>query len=74
MAMEWLTSRPSARGLGSTRASRVSLGASPRQIAFCGWELAPVWHEKETWKRFPKSARDETAAQVWLRDPYAGAA
>lgn len=41
---------------------------------YCVWELAPVWHEKEAWERFLKSARDETAAQGWLRDLYAGAA
>ena len=41
---------------------------------FCVWELAPVWHEKEAWERFLESARDETAAQVWQRDLYAGAA
>jgi hypothetical protein len=41
---------------------------------FCVWELVPVWHEKESWERFLKSGRDEAAAQVWLRDLYAGAA
>jgi hypothetical protein len=41
---------------------------------FCVWELAPVWHEQQTWVRFLKSARDETAAQVWLSDRYTGAA
>src|SRR3984893_7300184 len=41
---------------------------------YCVWELAPVWHEKESWERFLMSARDETAAQVWQRDLYAGAA
>jgi hypothetical protein len=41
---------------------------------FCVWELAPVWHETKSWERFLTSARDEAAAQVWLRDVYAGAA
>jgi hypothetical protein len=41
---------------------------------YCVWELAPVWHEKESWERFLMSARDETAAQVWQRDLYAGPA
>jgi hypothetical protein len=41
---------------------------------FCVWELAPVWHEKEAWERFLRSARDETAAQAWLADCYAGVA
>jgi len=41
---------------------------------YCVWELAPVWHEKESWERFLISAHDETAAQLWRRDLYAGAA
>ena len=41
---------------------------------FCVWELAPVWHETKSWERFLRSARDEAAARVWLRDLYAGAA
>jgi hypothetical protein len=41
---------------------------------FCVWELAAVWHETKSWERFLSSARDESAAQVWLRDVYAGAA
>ncbi|MGH8094765.1 MAG: hypothetical protein ACREIF_15055 [Chthoniobacterales bacterium] len=41
---------------------------------FCVWELAPVWHEKEAWERFLKSERTETAAEIWLRDLYSGAA
>ena len=41
---------------------------------FCVWELAPVWHEKESWERFLRSARDDAAAQVWLGDLYSGAA
>jgi len=42
--------------------------------AFCVWELAPVWREKEAWERFLMSKRDEPAAQVWLGDLYSGAA
>jgi len=41
---------------------------------YCVWELAPVWHETKSWERFLMSARDETAAQLWQRDLYAGAA
>jgi hypothetical protein len=41
---------------------------------FCVWELAAVWHEKQAWERFLMSARDEAAAQVWLRDLYTGQA
>lgn len=39
---------------------------------FCVWELAAVWHEKQAWERFLMSARDGSAAQVWLRDLYGG--
>lgn len=42
--------------------------------AFCVWELMPVWHETKSWERFLTSARDATAASVWLNDLYAGAA
>ena len=42
--------------------------------AFCVWELAPVWHEKQAWERFLNSARDESAAQVWRDDCYDGPA
>ncbi len=42
--------------------------------AFCVWELAAVWHEKQAWERFLTSGRDESAAQSWLADVYAGAA
>jgi len=41
---------------------------------FCVWELAPVWHEQESWVRFLKSARDEAAGRVWLGDCYTGPA
>jgi hypothetical protein len=41
---------------------------------YCVWELAAVWHEKESWERFLTSARDEAAAQTWQRDLYTGAA
>ena len=40
----------------------------------CVWELVPVWHEQQAWTRFLTSARDETAAQLWLDDCYAGTA
>ena len=42
--------------------------------AFCVWEMTPVFHEQKTWERFLKSARDEAAAQVWLKDRYSGEA
>lgn len=37
------------------------------------WELIPVW-PAAAGERFLKSVRDESAAQVWQRDVYAGAA
>ncbi|MDQ2770156.1 MAG: hypothetical protein M3Y54_06620 [Bacteroidota bacterium] len=50
----------------------------PRDAAhkptLCVWELVPVWHEQQAWTRFLASARDEAAAQNWLRDCYAGSA
>lgn len=41
---------------------------------FCVWELVPVWHEQGAWERFLQSPRDESAAQVWLADRFAGPA
>jgi hypothetical protein len=38
----------------------------------CVWELVPVWHEQQAWVRFLNSPRDESAAQLWLRDQYSG--
>ncbi len=40
----------------------------------CVWELVPVWHEQQAWRRFLASARDEPAALAWLADRYAGPA
>ena len=42
--------------------------------ALCVWELVPVWHEQQAWVRFLTSSRDEAAAQLWLRDQFAGEA
>jgi hypothetical protein len=41
---------------------------------YCVWELVPVWHEQQAWVRFLESSRDETAAQRWLGDRFAGPA
>ncbi len=41
---------------------------------FCVWELAAVWHEKQAWERFLRSARDVAAAEDWLQDRYVGPA
>lgn len=42
------------------------------KAALCVWELGPVWHEQQAWIRFLRSERDEAAAQLWLRDCFAG--
>lgn len=44
------------------------------KITLCVWELAPVWHERESWVRFLLSERDLAAAERWLSDLYCGAA
>lgn len=41
---------------------------------FCVWELVPVWHEQRAWERFLGTSRDETAAEAWLQDRFAGPA
>ncbi len=41
---------------------------------FCVWELAAVLHERSAWLRFLTSARDDSAAETWLRDVCAGPA
>ena len=40
---------------------------------FCVWELGAVAHERQAWRRFLRSARDETARRGYLRDLFAGA-
>jgi hypothetical protein len=47
---------------------------SSHKPTFCVWELVPVWHEQKAWVRYLESARDETAAERWLRDLYTGTA
>ena len=47
---------------------------SVHKPTYCVWELVPLWHEQKAWERFLKSTRDETAAQKWLQDLYAGPA
>ena len=38
----------------------------------CVWELAPVWHEREAWVRYLRSARDEAAKRAYLEDRLTG--
>ena len=40
----------------------------------CVWELVPVWHEQQAWKRFLASARDLAAGEAWAADRYEGPA
>lgn len=42
----------------------------PHRGTFCVWELAAVWHEREAWRRFLISARDEAAVRDYLADKY----
>ena len=48
--------------------------ADPHKITLCVWELAPVWHERQSWVRFLVSKRDLVAADQWLNDLYRGVA
>jgi hypothetical protein len=38
----------------------------------CVWELAPVWHERQAWARYLRSARDEEAKRAYLADRFTG--
>jgi hypothetical protein len=38
----------------------------------CVWELAPVWHERQAWARYLRSARDEEARFAYLADSFSG--
>jgi hypothetical protein len=40
---------------------------------YCVWELGAVWHERNAWVRFLKSARDEAAKMDYLGDCFSGA-
>jgi hypothetical protein len=44
------------------------------KVTLCVWELAPVWHERQSWVRFLLSKRDLEAAERWLSDLYSGVA
>lgn len=39
---------------------------------FCVWELGVVWHEQQAWRRFLRSARDETSKRDYLADTITG--
>jgi hypothetical protein len=38
------------------------------RATYCVWEMLPVWHERNAWTRYLKSARDEAAKQAYLGD------
>ncbi|MDQ6694423.1 MAG: pyridoxamine 5'-phosphate oxidase family protein [Chloroflexota bacterium] len=40
--------------------------------ALCVWELAPVWHEREAWRRYLYSPRDDRAKKAYLSDQLSG--
>ena len=44
------------------------------KVTLCVWELAPVWHERQSWVSFLSSKRDLAAAEQWLSDLYGGVA
>ena len=45
----------------------------PHRGTFCVWELGAVWHERQAWKRFLLSARDDGAKRAYLGDCISGA-
>lgn len=55
---------------GGFRPVEMREGAS-RPI-YCVWELAPVWHERQAWRRYLCSARDEDAQRAYLADRFTG--
>lgn len=64
----WTTSmvRPTAGG-----AFAMLPGGSHRPN-LCVWEIAPVWHERQAWVRYLRSARDATARETFLADRLEG--
>ena len=38
----------------------------------CLWELTPIWHEREAWRRFVESPRDLAARKAWAMDCFEG--
>ena len=42
------------------------------RAAFCVWELAPIWHERNAWTRFLSSPRDEAAKLAYINDRFSG--
>ena len=40
----------------------------PHRGTFCVWELGAVWHERQAWRNFLLSARDDAAKRAYLAD------
>lgn len=45
---------------------------SPHHGAFCVWELAVVWWERQAWRRYLGTDRSEAAKLAYLSEAYAG--
>jgi hypothetical protein len=45
---------------------------SEHRPTFCVWELGVVCHEREAWRRYLLSERDERARAAYLGDAFAG--
>ena len=39
---------------------------------YCVWELGAVWHERDAWKRFLSSRRDDEAKLDYINDRFSG--
>ena len=50
----------------------VEAGNGNHRPIYCVWELAPVWHERQAWVRYLRSARDEEAKYAYLNDRFSG--
>ena len=46
----------------------------PDRGTFCVWELVAVWHERQAWRRYLLSERDDNARLTYLGDQYRGQA
>jgi hypothetical protein len=44
----------------------------PHRGTYCVWELGAVWHERQAWRRFLLTARDDTAKRAYLGDHIEG--
>lgn len=46
--------------------------AGSHRGTYCVWELGPIWHERDAWRRFLSSERDAAAKRAYLDDKFAG--